>query len=126
MGADANQLIKAILEAESFKGPSVVIAYAPCIAHGIKAGMSEAQNEMRRAVESGYWPLYRYDPREEIPFRMDSKEPKIPYQEFLDGEDRYASLKISFPENAKALFAEAERKAKETLREYQKLSGLPR
>jgi pyruvate-ferredoxin/flavodoxin oxidoreductase len=123
MGADAGQLIKAIVEAESYNGPSVIIAYAPCIAHGIKAGMSQAQNEMKRAVESGYWPLYRYDPRRENPFQMDSKEPKLSYQEFLDGEDRYASLKISFPHNAEELFAEAERKAKESIKEYQKMGG---
>jgi pyruvate-ferredoxin/flavodoxin oxidoreductase len=124
MGADANQLLTAILEAESYAGPSVIIAYAPCIAHGIKAGMSEAQNEMKRAVESGYWPLYRYDPRKENPFQLDCKEPKISYQDFLDGEDRYASLNISFAENAQELFAEAGREAAKTMDGYRKLSGL--
>jgi pyruvate-ferredoxin/flavodoxin oxidoreductase len=129
MGADANQLIKAILEAESYRGPSVIIAYSPCIAHGVKAGMSEAQNEMKRAVQSGYWPLYRYDPRKENPFQLDSKEPSIPYQDFLDGEDRYASLELSFPDNARELFARAGRDAKKTMQEYQALndrqSGTP-
>ena len=104
MGADPNQLIKAIKEAEEYDGPSVIIAYTPCTAHGICIGMHRVQEEMKRAVESGYWTLYRYDPRKEHPFQLDSKAPTMPYVEFLDGETRYASLRRSFPENAEQLF----------------------
>ena len=105
MGADPNQLIKAIKEAEAFDGPSVIVAYTPCTSHGIRAGMSKVQEEMKRAVESGYWLLYRYDPRQSQPLHLDSKEPKMGYEEFLDGETRYSALKLTFPENAKELFA---------------------
>ena len=123
MGADMNQLMKAITEAEAFPGPSLIIAYAPCINHGIKAGMDQAQAEMKRAVESGYWPLYRYNPaNKEQPFILDSKEPTMGYQEFLEGEVRYASLHQTFPENAKTLFAQAEKEAKERYESYKKLS----
>jgi pyruvate-ferredoxin/flavodoxin oxidoreductase len=109
-------------EAESFPGPSVVIAYTPCIAHGIKAGMANIQDEAKRAVESGYWPLYRYDPRKEIPFQLDSKPPTLSYQDFIKGETRYASLEISFPKNAKTLFAKAEEDAKKRYAELEKLA----
>ncbi len=123
MGADMNQLMKAITEAEKFPGPSLIIAYAPCINHGIKAGMDQAQAEMKRAVESGYWPLYRYNPlNKEQPFVLDSKEPTMSYQEFLEGEVRYASLHQTFPENAITLFAQAEREAKERYEAYKKLA----
>ncbi|MCL2492784.1 MAG: pyruvate:ferredoxin (flavodoxin) oxidoreductase [Clostridiales bacterium] len=118
MGADPAQLVRTLLEADSYPGPSLVIAYAPCIAHGIKLGMDKTMEEMKRAVEAGYWHLYRYDPREEKPFRLDSKAPTQPYGEFLDGEVRYASLKKSFPENAKKLFAQAERDAEEKYKAY--------
>jgi len=107
MGADPNQLIKAIHEAEMHKGPSVIVAYTPCVAHGIKAGMSEVQNEMKRAVDSGYWTLYRYNPNAEKPLTVDSKKPTMDYEEFLDGETRYAALKRTFPEYAEKLFKEA-------------------
>ena len=123
MGADMNQLMKAITEAEAFPGPSLIIAYAPCINHGIKAGMDEAQAEMKRAVEAGYWPLYRFDPsKEDHKFSLDSKEPTMNYQDFLQGEDRYASLHKTFPENAKTLFAQAEAEAKERYEAYKKLA----
>ena len=123
MGADPNQLMKAITEAEAFPGPSLIIAYAPCITHGIKAGMDEAQAEMKRAVESGYWPLYRFDPSKETgKFTLDSKEPTMSYLDFLEGEDRYASLHKTFPENAKTLFAEADEAAKKRYAEYKRLS----
>lgn len=105
MGADPAQLIKAIREAEEYDGPSVIIAYTPCASHGICAGMHKVQEEMKRAVESGYWTLYRYDPRKENPFQLDSKAPSIPYTDFLEGEVRYNSLRRSFPENAETLFA---------------------
>ena len=111
MGADNNQLMKAMKEAASFNGPSVIVAYAPCTAHGIKSGMAKVQDEMKKATDAGYWNLYRYDPRNETPFHLDSKEPSIPYEEFLDGEVRYASLKRTFPENAKTLFEEGSRLA---------------
>ena len=105
MGADPAQLVKAVKEAEEYDGPSVIIAYTPCSSHGICIGMHRVQEEMKRAVESGYWLLYRYDPRLEHPFHLDSKAPTMPYTEFLDGEVRYASLRRSFPENADRLFA---------------------
>ena len=107
MGADPNQLIKAVHEAEMHKGPSVIIAYTPCAAHGIKAGMANVQEEMKRAVDAGYWLLYRYNPNEEKPMKLDSKEPSLDYEEFLEGETRYAALKRTFPEHAEALFKAA-------------------
>ena len=126
MGADPNQLMKAITEAESFHGPSLIIAYAPCINHGIKAGMDQVQAEMKRAVDSGYWPLYRYDPRRidegKNPFQLDSKEPTLGYQEFLNGEVRYASLHKSFPRNAETLFAQAEEEARVRYEGYKKMA----
>lgn len=123
MGADPNQLMKAITEAEAFPGPALIIAYAPCISHGIKAGMDQAQEEMKRAVDAGYWPLYRFNPlNKEHPFTLDSKEPTLSFQEFLEGEVRYASLHNSFPENAKVLFAQAEKEAKERYESYKKLA----
>ncbi len=120
MGADYNQLVKALKEAEAFDGPSVVIAYAPCQSHGLKCGMAKVQDEMKRAVEAGYWHLYRYNPTAEPKFTLDSKKPSIPYEEFLDGEVRYASLKRSFPENAKSLFAKGAEQAKAR---YEELAG---
>ena len=109
MGYDFNQLLKAIKEAEEHKGPSVIVAYTPCTVHGIKAGMHNVQEEVKRAVQSGYWPLYRYNPdiTDGPKMHVDSKEATIPYEEFLDGENRYAALKITFPDNAEKLFKEA-------------------
>ncbi len=122
MGADMNQLMAAIKEAEAFPGPSVIVAYTPCITHGIKLGMNNVQAEMKRAVESGYWTLYRYNPFDkEHPFKLDSKEPTMSYADFLAGEVRYASLNITFPENAKQLFAEAEANAKANYEDFKKL-----
>ena len=119
MGADPNQLMKALTEAEAFPGPSLVIAYAPCITHGIKAGMHQAQAEMKRAVEAGYWPLYRYNPlKERGKFTLDSKGPTLDFQQFLEGEVRYATLHKTFPENARVLFAQAERDAKRRYESY--------
>ncbi len=119
MGADKNQLMKAMKEAEAYPGPSLVIAYSPCIAHGIDAGMGKTQEQTKKAVESGYWHLYRYNPllKEEgkNPFTLDSKEPKTPFQEFLNSEVRYASLKKTFPEEAEVLFKAAEMDAKRAL-----------
>ena len=124
MGADANQLIKALHEAEQHKGPSVVIAYTPCVAHGIKAGMANVQNEMKRAVDAGYWTLYRYNPNAEKPMKVDSKAPTMDYEEFLDGETRYAALKRTFPENAETLFKAAKEDAGVKYQKYKSLEDL--
>ena len=120
MGADPNQLIRAIREAEAHKGPSVIIAYTPCSAHGIKAGMANVQSEMKRAVDAGYWLLYRYDPGKEQPMTVDSRAPSMPYEDFLDGETRYAALRRTFPENAKTLFAAAKSEADERYAAYKR------
>ncbi|MFH1677129.1 MAG: pyruvate:ferredoxin (flavodoxin) oxidoreductase [bacterium] len=107
MGANKNQCLKAFLEAEAYPGPSIVIAYSPCINHDIRAGMGKSQEEERLAVEAGYWPLYRYNPllvlEGKNPFQLDSKEPKGDLHKFLMGEGRYASLVTTFPEEAKKL-----------------------
>ena len=111
MGADKNQTLKAIAEAEAYDGPSLIIAYAPCISHGIKSGMANSQDEAKKAVECGYWGLYRYNPSlvgTKNPFSLDSKEPKADFREFLMGEVRYASLAKAFPEAAEALFEKTE------------------
>ena len=121
MGANPNQLIKAIKEAEAHKGPSLVICYAPCINHGIKKGMNNVQQEMKDAVNSGYWNLYRYNP-ENKKFTLDSKEPSMALYDFMKGEVRYASLELSFPDNAKKLFAEAEEAAKAKYEYYKRRS----
>ena len=123
MGANPNQLLKAISEAEKFKGPSIIIAYAPCINHGIKIGMDKVQKEMKRAVDAGYWFLYRYNPHKESEkFILDSKEPSMEYKEFLAGENRYASLCKTFPENAARYFAQAEKLAKERYEYFYRLA----
>ena len=128
MGANQNQTIRAIKEAESYDGPSLIIAYAPCINHGIRSGMGKAQEQQKRAVKAGYWTLYRYDPRLKAegknPFVIDSKEPTESYQEFINSEVRYTSLKRSFPEEAEILFAQAEEDAKETYDLYKKLASI--
>ena len=122
MGADKNQFLKAITEAEAYPGPSLIIAYAPCINHGIKAGMGHAQEEQRKAVASGYWDLYRYNPTlkgtEKNPFSLDSKEPTESFRDFILGEVRYSSLQRSFPEIAEELFAKTEEDAKERRLSY--------
>ncbi len=113
MGADMNQTLKAIREAEAYPGPSLIIAYAPCINHGIKGGMGISQLEEKKAVEAGYWHLYRFDPSKEESFLLDSKEPTASYRDFIMGEVRYNSLTRSFPERAEQLFAQAEKSAAE-------------
>lgn len=126
MGADKNQFMKALKEAEAYPGPSLIIAYAPCIAHGIKEGMGRTQNQQKKAVEAGYWHLYRYNPELKVegknPFTMDSKEPKASFREFIMGEVRYASLTKSFPEFAEQLFDKAEQDAKERYENYQRMA----
>ena len=128
MGADKNQLLKALAEAEAHKGPSLVIAYAPCINHGIRAGMGKTQDQTKRAVEAGYWHLYRYNPalsdQGKNPFILDSKEPKTSFKEFLESETRYASLKQEFPEVADTLFDQAEKEAKQRYSAYKVLAEL--
>ena len=112
MGADFNQTVKAIAEAEAYPGPSLIIAYAPCINHGIKKGMSKAQTEEELAVKCGYWHNFRFNPAAENKFTLDSKAPTEDYQAFLDGEVRYNSPKRSNPEKAARLFAKNESEAK--------------
>ncbi|MBN2126106.1 MAG: 4Fe-4S dicluster domain-containing protein, partial [Deltaproteobacteria bacterium] len=125
MGANKNHLLKALLEAEGYPGPSLIIAYAPCINHGINMGRS--QEEEKRAVETGYWPLYRYNPRlkEEgkNPFILDSQEPAGGFQDFLMGEVRYSSLTRTFPENAERLFKKAEQDMKERYETYKRMAA---
>ena len=126
MGADYNQTVKAIAEAEAYPGPSLIIAYAPCINHGIKKGMSKAQTEEQLAVECGYWNNFRFNPAAEgAKFTLDSKEPKEEgYQEFLDGEVRYNALKRSNPEKAARLFKRNEQEAMERYEYLKKLVTL--
>ena len=127
MGSDKNQAIKAITEAEAYPGPSLIIAYAPCINHGIRAGMGKSQLEEKRAVECGYWATYRYNPElvgtDKNPFVLDSKEPTADFQEFLQGEVRFSSLKRAFPDIAEELYQKTEKDAKTRLAGYQKLAG---
>ena len=130
MGASQAQFLNAIKEAEAYDGPSLIIAYAPCINHGLKAGMGHSQAEEKRAVECGYWHLYRYNPAAEAagknPFTLDSKaDPDwSKFQDFLKGEVRYASLMKSFPENAAELFGKTEEFAKLRLSTYKRLAGV--
>jgi len=125
MGANQNQCLKAFLEAEAYNGPSLVIAYAPCINHGID--MSRTQQEEKLAVDTGYWLLYRYNPalaeEGKNPLLLDSREPKIDYQAFLDNEIRYRTLVQQYPEQAKILFKKAAKEAKERYETYKKLAG---
>ena len=127
MGADKNQTLKAIAEAEAYKGPSLIIAYSPCISHGLKAGMGNSQLEEKRAVECGYWAMYRFNPMlketGKNPFTLDSKEPTGDFREFIMGEVRYAALAKAFPEDAEALFEKTERDAKERLESYKRLAS---
>jgi pyruvate-ferredoxin/flavodoxin oxidoreductase len=128
-GASHSQLFKAVKEAEAYPGPSVVIAYSTCINHGLRAGMSKAQEQMDHAVKSGFWQLYRYNPALEEegknPFTLDSKEPDWSlFQPFLGSEVRYTSLKKSFPEEAAVLFAEAEKAAKWRYESYKRMASM--
>ena len=114
-------LLRAVREAESYPGPSVIVAYTPCAAHGIQLGMGKTQEEMKRAVESGYWNLYRYDPRRDEPLIMDSKAPSMDFMDFLAGETRYASLRRSFPQNAEELFEKGRQDAEARYEKYRKM-----
>jgi pyruvate-ferredoxin/flavodoxin oxidoreductase len=126
MGADMNQTIKAIREAEAYNGPSLIIAYSPCVSHGIRTGMSSSMHEEKKAVEAGYWHLYRYDPRliekGENPFQLDSKKPSKPYQEFLNGEIRYSQLHNTFPDKVQELFDMSEQYARQRYETYKRLA----
>ncbi len=128
MGANMPQCLRAFLEAEAYPGPSIIIAYAPCINQGLKKGMGRSQEEEKLAVQVGYWPLYRYNPllkaQGKNPFQLDSKEPTGDFHEFLMGEVRYSSLLKSFPEEAKRLHRQLEAECKERYEEYKKLAGL--
>ena len=125
MGADMSQTLKAIAEAEAYPGPSIVIGYAPCEMHSIKGGMANCQEEMKKAVEAGYWQMFRYNPALKAegknPFSLDSKEPTASYQEFINGEARYTRLAQQFPERAKELFEKAEQTAKAKYERLKKL-----
>ena len=127
MGADKAQTLKAIKEAEAYKGPSLIIAYAPCINHGLKVGMGCTQLETKRAVESGYWGLYRFNPalkdEGKNPFILDSKEPTTSFREYLMGEVRYSSLAKAFPEISEELFVKTEKEAMDRLAGYKKLAN---
>ena len=128
MGADMNQCIKAFNEAVSYEGPSIIIAYAPCINHGIRGGMKTAQTEEKNAVISGYWNLLRYDPRRKAegknPFMLDSKEPTMAYADFLHNEVRYTALERLDKDKAERLFAKSENDAKERYDYLKKLASL--
>ncbi len=128
LGYDMNQTVKAIREAVSYNGPSIIIAYAPCINHGIKGGMTDTQKIIKNAVLAGYWHTFRFDPRlkEEgkNPFTMDSKAPDASYRDFIMNEVRYSSLARKFPERAEELFAEAEKQAKEKYEHWTKFGKL--
>ena len=127
MGADKNQVLKAIAEAEAYKGPSLIIGYAPCINHGIRIGMGNSQEEAKKATACGYWQMYRYNPElkgtGKNPFVLDSKEPTGDFKEFLMGEVRYASLAKAFPEQAEALFEKTHADAKARLEGYKRLAN---
>lgn len=128
LGSNMNHAVKAITEAEAYKGPSLIIAYAPCISHGIKTGMGTSIAEEKKAVEAGYWHLYRYNPLLKLegknPFVLDSKEPSSSYTDFINGEIRYSSLKTLFPEAADEAFKNSEINAKERYDLYKKLSEI--
>ena len=128
MGADMNQTIKAMVEAEAYHGPSIIIGYAPCEMHGVKGGMTNCQKEMKRAVEAGYWQMFRYNPALKAegknPLVIDSKEPTADYIEFIESETRYSRLLQQFPDRAKVLFGEASDLAKAKYDRLVKLSHL--
>ena len=128
MGADKNQTIKAIAEAEAYPGPSLIIGYSPCEMHGVKGGMTNCQIEMKRAVDAGYWHMFRFDPRNKAegknPFMLDSKAPTKDYKEFIQSETRYSRLERAFPERAEALFGLAADKAKDRYEYLTKLAKL--
>ena len=126
MGADKNQLMKAVIEAEAYDGPSLIIAYSPCISHGLKEGMGRAQANIEQAVKTGYWHLYRYNPTLKVqgknPFTLDSKEPTESFKDFLMGQVRYSAIAKQFPDIAEELFSAAEENSKERYNNYKRLA----
>jgi pyruvate-ferredoxin/flavodoxin oxidoreductase len=128
MGSNKNQFHKALMEAEAYQGPSLIIAYSPCINHGLRAGMGKSQEEEKRAVESGYWHLFRYNPmladEGKNPFTLDSPEPTGSFQDFIKGEVRFSSLAKSFPAEAQGLFEAAEKHSKERYMSYKRLAAM--
>ena len=128
MGADKQQLMKAITEAESYDGPSLIIAYAPCINHGLKKGMGKSQENIRDAVDSGYWNLYRYNPDlKKIgrnPFTLDSDAPTASFRDFIMGQVRYSSLAKEFPDIAEKLYEMTEEDARQRYEGYRKLADM--
>ncbi|MGL5694414.1 MAG: thiamine pyrophosphate-dependent enzyme, partial [Peptostreptococcaceae bacterium] len=127
MGADKNQFMKAIVEAEKYDGPSLIICYSPCISHGLKEGMGRSVANEDQAVKAGYWHLYRFNPElkeaGKNPFSLDSKEPTTSFREFLLNQVRYSAVAKQFPEQAEALFVQAEENAKERLESYKRLAN---
>lgn len=121
MGADDRQTVKAFLEAESYDGPSLIIAYAHCIAHGID--MAKGLDQQKLAVQTGHWPIFRYDPRSEVPLQLDSKEPSVPLEEYLYNEGRYASLRRSDPETAKLLLESAKQDVRRRWERYARIAA---
>ncbi len=128
MGADKNQLMKAMLEAEAYDGPSLIIAYAPCINHGLRKGMGKSQANIKDAVDSGYWQLYRYNPdlkkQGKNPFILDSGEPTTSFRDFIMGQIRYSSLAKEFPTISEKLFEMTEEDARKKLETYKKLAAM--
>ena len=128
MGADMNQTLKALAEAEAYPGPSIVIGYAPCEMHGVKGGMTNCQSEMKRAVACGYWQMFRFNPllkaEGKNPLSIDSKEPTESYRDFIQSETRYSRLIQAFPDRAEALFSKAAENAKAKYENLVKLSKL--
>ena len=124
MGANMNQLVKALAEAEAYPGPSLIIGYAPCINHRIRVGMGKAMDEEKKAVDAGYWNLFRFNPAAENKFTLDSKAATVPYQEFLDGEARYTALKKVNPDKADRLFKAAAENAEKRFAHLQGLVEL--
>lgn len=126
MGADKNQFMKALKEAEAYNGPSLIIGYAPCINHGLKVGQGQSMLEEKRAVEAGYWHLWRYNPdlkkEGKNPFILDSKPPTANFRDFLLGETRFASLQRTFPDTAEALYEKTEQDAKDRYEGYVRMS----
>ena len=128
LGANMNHALKAIVEAENYRGPSLIIAYAPCINHGIKTGMGTSIAQEKKAVDAGYWQLYRFNPVLKLegknPFLLDSKEPKTSFREHIDGEIRFSSLKKIFPQKAEQLYKVSEENAKDRYTIYKRLSEI--
>lgn len=121
MGSNPNQLINAIDEAVKFKGPSVILCYAPCINHGLRQGMCKSHQAMRDVVSTGLWPLYRFNPKLDKPFKLDYKKPTMKVKDYFMTEVRYSSLALKYPEKAEELFAVAQVDVDKRFETYSKL-----